>query len=267
MALRIFETKDAKYYLGLGNHFSSSLNIFEDVDFSDIDFMVFEGIGHITPNLYQNFPQYSELYKKITKDNPEINIYCVDIKSNFNNFVNVIDLLINGSFLGMGIAFLPKAKDMIKKQSRRCFLKNSGLFSLGAIFSSPLFMMIDGISGKYNIPPFNTLNNILTNTLPMPVSGFRDAIAAKKISEYLVPKHKKWNKGVQAAILYGAAHSGIETKLKNPEITNLTLKMYDYLLKSKDYNYIESLGLNRIEELKRIDNLQEVVNVYGCGLF
>ncbi len=42
MTLRVFETNDAKYYLGLGNHFFSNAPIFEEVDFSSIDFMVLE---------------------------------------------------------------------------------------------------------------------------------------------------------------------------------------------------------------------------------
>ena len=42
MTLRIFETEQAKYYLGLGDHLESSAPLFEEVDFSSIDFMVLE---------------------------------------------------------------------------------------------------------------------------------------------------------------------------------------------------------------------------------
>ena len=40
MALRTFETDDAKYYLGLGRHDQDSSPIFEDVDFESLDFLL-----------------------------------------------------------------------------------------------------------------------------------------------------------------------------------------------------------------------------------
>lgn len=47
MALRVFETADAKYYLGLGNHLSSSAPIFKGVNLGSLDFMVLES-GSLT---------------------------------------------------------------------------------------------------------------------------------------------------------------------------------------------------------------------------
>lgn len=60
-------------------------------------------------------------------------------------------------------------------------------------------------------------------------------------------------------ILYGASHSGIETKLKHPWITDATLWMYHDL-----FRYGDTKVLNEVREI--IPDQDEFVK-YDCELF
>ena len=62
---------------------------------------------------------------------------------------------------------------------------------------------------------------------PMPVVEMRNAITAKKPEDYLVPElSNKFNKKPNIALVYGAAHTGIEGCLKSKLYRDVLLKAY-----------------------------------------
>ncbi len=271
MTLRIFETDDAKYYLGLGRHNTSSKPIFEDLDFSGIDFIVFEDICFDPKTLEKHLihgEQYSELYDKIINENPHISVYGVDIrydsehdssKKKYSNYIFTLPITLGS------VAMLKIGGSIIKNRkriSRGEFLKKSSGLWLATFFTLPLFQRLLN-SGETDHPILNDIYNINSNIIPNPTLAFRDAIVVKKISEYLVPKHKMPGKKVQGAILYGAGHSGIETKLKNPWITDYTLKFFNDII---NYNPDSRKYLNEIRQVIN-DNRKIETKVYDCGLF
>ncbi len=261
MALRKFETENARYYLGLGNHTTSSNNIFEDIDFLEIDLLVFEDTpGLCSLDEIESNHQYEELYSRAIRENPRVSIYGVDIisLSACTAFEGVL------AALGLGFAY-KSSKILLKEQklmNRRDILKNIGIISGGTFLGSPVFSVANAVSGKYDVPGIAEYNNVKTNMFPTPPVGFRDAVIAKKISEYLVPKHRqdKDNK-VNVALIYGALHSGIETKIKNPWISDKTIHFYNDLL-----GYMSKEDLNQVREVIK-DNGSLKVVYHDCKLF
>lgn len=247
MSLRIFETDEAKYYLGLGNHLASSEPIFRNVDFSNLDFFVFEDFirknqdSSFLEDCIERDRQYKDLFRRIEAENPKIRIYGVDI-SNFDPVrigyaCGEISVLIVGLKL-----FNSSIKDLSKKMHRRSFLK--GLIS-SLVLSDYMQMLNTGETEVFSIG--NDFYNIKANIPPLlPDGSLRDAVISKKISEYLVPKHKKEGQKVKAGLLFGSGHSGIETKLKHPWITDKTLSFFSYLP-----NYCSKEKLNEVREIAR----------------
>jgi len=248
MTLQIFETEDAIYYLGLGNHFKSSAPFFEDVDFSELEFTVFESNGRFPlEKRLETHPQYGKIYNKAIKENPDIKFYTVDVDTSYLYVVSSSIINLSLGFCGFIFAGTNISKIIKEKQnlSRRDFLKGAGKISAGTILASPYLSILNGYSGKYGIPFFDDLNSINTNILPLDHS-FRDAVWAKKISEYLVPKHKRDGKKVKAAIVCGAFHSGVELKIKFPKIADLTISLYQDL-----FDYIPKKHINEVREITK----------------
>ncbi len=253
MALRTFETADAKYYLGLGNHETSSAPIFEDVDLGSLDFMVLESCYLSSPLKLINHPQYYELTKRYRDENRSATMYAVDYAP--PRIIKGCEMYVTGvsAFAGILSAVLG-----IQEITQENFL--GGLESLtgGAVLASEIELGL--LLGGKNPSVAITLNNIKQNCMPTPTFGFRDAVAAKKTGEYLVPKHQHQDGSkVQVGILYGAMHSGIETKLKHPWISNATIKLYHDL-----FRYGDTAALNEVREI--VPGQDDFVK-YDCGLF
>ena len=258
MTLRIFETDDAKYYLGLGNHLSSSAPIFEGVDFSSIDFMVLEfNPGAFDESVLKKRP-YQELTEKVMKDNPKIPFYSVDLDWDVQKVITYVG--IEGLVSGVGIAAALKSymndKHKAKTTSRRSFLKKAGQITAGIYAYGSLHPLTHG--GKYSIPEIETFTNLHRIIFPTPIIGFRDSLAAKKISEYLVPKYKQENRKVKVAILYGAAHAGIESKLRFPSLNKIPLNTYQGLFSKIELN---SIGIIQQEKGRLLEGY------HYCNLF
>ncbi len=256
MRLETFETNDAVYHLGLGNHRTSSAPLFKDIDFSDFDFMVFEDNGSdYLPRGLRMHIQYEDIYRKIQEENPDLPIFGVDIRvDNLSRFICTIGPPY------MALCALARAKKIIKnKESRRDFLRNAlglaGSFELLGLFG--LANTASGIEQK----TVNDAYTLKTNVLPTPLVGFRDAVTAKKVSEYLVPRYRQQERKTQAALLYGAGHSGIETKLKHPVIADATIKAY------RTVGYGDVHELNQVREVKKDDLGNLVILPHNCNLF
>lgn len=253
--LRTFETEDAVYHLGLGNHLTSSAPIFRNLDLSSLDFFVFEdGVDdEINLKRVTTSRQYRELYQKISEENLSLPIYGIDIKA------STISHLLESSIAMGGFIYACKIGHSLVTD-RRNLLRGMLGFTAGAILSLEVPEMLSLISGA-NLDAVREAYNLKSNVLPGHIGSFRDAIAAKKVSEHLVKKHKKDNQKVQVAMIYGGLHSGIETKLKNPEISDMTIGLYNELL-----GFSSKEELNQVRVLVREDE-EFRVKSYDCGLF
>ncbi|MFH0752866.1 MAG: twin-arginine translocation signal domain-containing protein [archaeon] len=265
MALRVFETGDAKYYLGLGNHAMSSAIIFDDVDFSKIDMFIFEDVGNprCLMDLSHGHKQYRDLYNRAVGINPGIAIYGVDVNPGVCNLFS--SLFFEGASAVYGGQAVYRSASFVlskrKELSRRGFLKNVGLIAGGLFLANQL------LAGTYcyserGMSTAIKLNSLRTSILPSSIVGFRNAVTAKKVSEYLVPRHKTGNKKVEVALIYGAMHSGIETELFNPTLADLTNELY--------YNKLDCCTkreMNDVREHKTAKDGHKYVISYDCGLF
>ena len=75
--------------------------------------------------------------------------------------------------------------------------------------------------------------------------GFRNAVIARKVEEYIVPNEMQPGTKLNVGILFGAAHSGIENNIQNRWLRNTTISAYEkfgYPGTSKD-------DLNRIRRI------------------
>ncbi len=257
MPLRTFETDDAKYYLGLGNHTDSSRPIFEDVDFSTLDMIVFEDSGYLFP-YYNKDKQYSEIFNEIMR-NSKAKIYGVDVYTGKWAMATELPLPIAG-----GVLLTRSVIGTIRKRrqlSRRGFLNNGLQGLLGSFLLSPMPMLANCKNTKEDIEVITKLNNVNSNLLPTLILGFRDAVTAKKISQYLIPLNKKEGRKLNVALIYGGMHSGIETKLKNPWISDRTIALYHSLLRCAPTE-----KLNEVREIVKNKRWNNVV-YHDCHLF
>jgi len=255
MTLQTFETKDAKYYLGLGDHTKSSAPIFEEVDFSSLDFMVFESGPFTSAEGFHKIlgydRQYSQIYERILKESKNISLYGLD-RADLSNIESAVeDVFESGLAISLAIVGLNKATK--KTATRRDILKGAGILFGG--------LCLTGIPIAVNLPKAPEINSIRTNLLPSPVLGLRDALAAKKIANYLIPKHKQEGRKLQVAIIYGAMHSGIELRLQHPSLNDATLAIYHDLL-----GYCSNETLNRVLEIRKEEEKISTSN-YSCDLF
>mgnify|MGYP001619926659 CR=1 FL=1 len=254
MALRTFETDDAVYHLGLGNHATSSEPIFRNVDFKDLDFFVFEDSGerdeYRCPNLkkfLKQHDQYKGVYQRIEKENPDLAIYGVDIKTSIiGSHTSLFGALALGIYTGIDSMV---DGDVIGTLE-------------GALLTVPLLnSLLNGRCSERGYDTIRRLYNIWANLLPIN-AYYRDGVIAKKTAEFLVPRHKRDNKKVRAGLLFGAAHSGIETKIKHPKIADITVYLHHNLLKNNTKK-----DLNEVREIVRDEqgNLRTIC--HDCDLF
>ena len=251
MPLRIFDTEDARYYLGLGNHITSSELLFRDIAFSSLDFMVFEdGDGRsedCKPALEEmlvTHPQYKGVYKRISEENPQLPIYGIDVRpEKYKPFVTLVER----GFSATGLII-----------TLRGILEKDPALLLGGLLIEPApLCMIDSFI-RYDTKLPSLFCSIHTTIFPLPMLGYRDAVVTKKTREYLIRKHKK-DKKPEVALLFGAGHSGIESKLKHPVLCNLPLRLYNRI-QSKE-------SLNEVREIKRTENGDLYTVYHNANLF
>ncbi|MBS3170113.1 hypothetical protein J4210_06545 [Candidatus Woesearchaeota archaeon] len=252
MALHTFETDTARYYLGLGNHGESSAPLFADVDISSLDFMVLERMGMVVPEQLFDDPQYSEITRQLRAE--AVPLYSVD----YDTGEGTSDLLFLSTMaVGLGTMAVGISEIIAGEYG-----EGSALVGGGSLPASVLYHLSRG-SALAEMPRrchSLVLNSLWTSLMPIPLVGFRDAVAAKKIGEYLVPKHRHEDGSkVQVGILYGLFHSGIETKLQSPWLADATLWLYHDL-----FGYGDTAELNQIQELVPG---KEQFTIHDCGLF
>ncbi|MDP3639990.1 MAG: hypothetical protein Q8R53_02185 [Nanoarchaeota archaeon] len=262
MVLRIFETDEAKYYLGLGNHLESSAPLFEEVDFSELDFMVFEDGGGSAEELLEYFfalPQYKALYPRILRENPHMGVYGVDCNPE-PDLSAAVEHVKQGAGLFLGVK---GCMDLWKSRKsspldRRAFLSGLAKGTLGAFLSMHWSWQF---RGEEDVAAVRALQNLSANFLPTPECGFRDAVTAKKVSQYLLPKYQQEGRKVHAALVYGTEHASLETKLQNPDLTEATLEFYHGF-----WGLGSNRELNRVIEVVRTGSYS-TASEYDCDLF
>ncbi|MFH1065461.1 MAG: hypothetical protein V1734_03085 [Nanoarchaeota archaeon] len=138
-------------------------------------------------------------------------------------------------------------------------------------------LLIDDSSGK---PEFRkgVINSELARIFiasverfpPMPVVEMRNAITAKKLEDYLVPELSNiLGKKPNLALVYGAAHTGIEGCLKSKLYRDILLKAYSltgyFGLCTDTFNDIwETIPCERDEESYPILGLEWIIRHYKC---
>ena len=255
MSLSTFETENAQYYLGLGLHDTPSASLFKDVDLSGLDFFVFE-INHITE--YPSNIQYNDLQDRLVSEN--ILSYAVDV--NPSMLITRASIALEGALVAaMGLYGYGSFKKMRDKTtlSRRRFLRGLGGTTASVLCASYPLQMVNAVMEDEGIPGANGLNSLRTSVLPLPHAAFREAVAARKIEEYLVPKHKKEGK-VKVGVVYGATHSGIETHLKYPWLRDIVLGLYQQI------GYGTKWELNEIRRFEERGS-ERRITIEDCGLF
>ena len=208
------------------------------------------------PREVKGFPQYQNLYGRLQNESPQAAVYGVDYcykddRSTYNAVSN--ELILRGTIMiSTSVVGVPKIinGDM---------MVGIGLLAAGVVAAYPIVPIKLEAHTKESHSFLTQLTAWGTSLLPTPIIGFRDAVAAKKISQYLVPKHKQEGRKVQAAILYGAAHSGIEAKIKYPWTADATLWLYHTL-----FHYGDTVELNQVREI--VPGKDDFVTE-DCGLF
>ncbi len=199
--------------------------------------------------------QYRNIFSRFQFENEQAQVYSVDYSTSRPALLT--DGLVDSTFLGASSLLVTTCG--LPEISNGNIGEGIGLCALGGI--AGYSVLASGFAaGNKNSHPINTgLASLRTSLIPTAIVGFRDALAAKKISEYLVPKHKQEGRKVQAAILYGAAHAGIEAKIKHPWTADATLWLYHDL-----FRYGDTAELNQIREI--FPGKDEFVED-NCGLF
>ncbi|MBR9683030.1 hypothetical protein GOV03_00645 [Candidatus Woesearchaeota archaeon] len=248
MSYRKFSTENADYYLVYAAHKEvTDEDILRQPEIESLDAIVLES-GELGYNETEIFidTQYSEIIKNIKQSQKKPLIYLVDV--NVTEEGELGGSIRDVAYLTLGVGLsLGAIRDFKKKSNRRQFLKG-GLKTLAALstFSIHFGQIINShIKGKA-IPVFPELNSAAGYFLPTSLHELRNAITARKIEEFIVPKlQKELGKKPLIAIVYGGFHAGIETDLKYVQLRDVVLSIY----KKIDYAGIKKHNLNAVFEI------------------
>jgi len=250
MNYKKFSTKNANYHMLPANHIDTDIsNMVKNLKY--LDGIIFES-SEISGNI-PNTDECSKFIIKVKNSKRNIPFYFVDVDLNLGGYLTSI------GFIGIqgGIAY-KLLKSSEKNYKRREFLKQglkivTGSLIFGGIFKKALDQFID-------VPILKESEMILDRLPPTQIFELRNAIAARKIEEFIVPKLKKINPKPTLGLVYGAGHSGIELDLKNKTLRDIVIESY----KKIDYLGIKKEKLNLILEL---DNKTKILNRYHINLF
>jgi len=227
-----FSTDNANYHIFYNNHL-----------YTDISDLVkntenFKGIVFETSGISGKLPLTEEgsiLLKKIEYSEKDLPFYFVDVDLNLGGYL----ISIGAIGIQAGIAY-KLCKSSEKNYKRREFLKQGlKIFGAGLIFGGYLEKVLNQFT---EIPVLEECEMVLDRLPPTPLFELRNAIAARKIEEFIAPKLKKDISKPEIAIIYGAGHSGIELNLKNKFLRDKVIESYrliNYLgLKKEKLNLI-----------------------------
>lgn len=284
MALKTFETRNAEYYLVLGQHDDDRGTSVLIDKLKDLDMLVLE-TWEYEPKRFakegRNHQQYKSMFDRINECRYDFPIFSVDYHT--TEFITpkyFSDLISNklprGAIALSGIYFLFKtATHLIANGMGMDTVNNfwtlspldTGLLGLGGI--SSLYLGFEDFYSRIvsksdsEVPILPEVQGIITSLVPTPLVGFRDAAAARKIEEYLLPEYFR-NRRPKVGIIYGDHHAGIKPKLQHKSLRDITLELYrriGYFGTTKDnINRVTRFYMSRNSELK-------VAEIADCGLF
>jgi len=263
MAYEIFEHNNVRYKLFLGNHIRSSYPMVKaSGKLKDLDVLVLEGSKN-PERIMESLDsiQYSEFLSRIPEENPNISVYYPDIFPSVSGVVASIS-----SELLQIIPMTVAAESITSKKkeiSRREALKAIGRIGVGLFFGLSYFgNFINAFYDGEDIEIISEANAIKSSALPNPIVGFRDAAIARIVEEYILPNEMQEGKELNVGIIFGAAHSGIEQKIRNKLLRDTTISAYESL----GYPGILKNDLSKIVRL-RYENGRYVIKEISINLF
>lgn len=258
MAFIKFNKNNVDYTLFLGNHISSSYPLIKNGGgLKSLDVLVIESGGYNLNYYYSlNSLQYKEIFEKIPFENPDIKIYNTDC---FPTDLGILESA--GMQAGSAIIPLIYGSNFFRvdhKITRREAIKRIGSIGLGlAILLSWVGTAVNGFSDGEYCKIVSTFNSANSSLLPSPVRGFRDAVNARIIEEYIIPNEKK-AETLNIGILFGADHTGIKEKIKYKFLRDKTIGVY----KKIGYHGIDKDTLNKIEKVTYQDRAYRFENIF-----
>ncbi|MBU2589965.1 MAG: hypothetical protein KKB39_04345 [Nanoarchaeota archaeon] len=234
MNYKKFSTENADYQMLPANHIHTDIsNMVKNLEY--LDGIIFEssGISGTIPIT----DECSKFIRKVKNSKKKFPFYFVDVDLNLGGYLTSIGIMgIQG-----GIAY-KLCKSSEKNYKRREFLKQ-GLkiltcsLILGGFFEKVLNQFME-------VPILKESEMVLDRLPPTPLFELRNAIAARKIEEFIAPRLKIIIPKPTIGIVYGAGHSGIELDLKHKSLRDLVIESY----KKINYLGIKKEKLNLILE-------------------
>jgi hypothetical protein len=242
-----FQTKNANYWLEcLGYHLDHSKPDCREFG-EDVDALVIES-GPRPESVYDE-----SLKKRIPIYIVDVGVTVPRINHPGKNAELPLDALIPLFILALSASSLSRgirgAKNMIKtgkKIGRRDFLK--GIAGVGAclLAISPweFFMKSIASSGEYK-GIGDDYWSAVTHIAPVPAIEGRNAVNARKIEEWVVPRlAEELGRKPNICLFYGNAHAGLEEDLKHKRLRDSILGLYAKF----DYPGLNKNELNIIKE-------------------
>lgn len=251
-----FNKNNVNYTLFLGNHVSPSYPLIKSGGgLKSLDVLVLEGSGY-SFNRFFGHIQYEEILEKIPYENPGIKIYNVDC--GFTTAGGFADIGVNTTITTIPFIYILKPFRE-HKITRREAVKRLGYLGLGLVAVLSDFGPFTYVfSDKEDNKIISSLTSARTSLIPLPKIGFRDAVNAKIIEEYVVPNEKKRSNTLNIGILFGGGHSGIKEKIKYKFLRDKTVNIY----KKFDYPGIDKDTLNKIERVTYQYRAYRIENIF-----
>lgn len=245
MAYEIFEKNGVIYKLFMGTHSISSYPMIGNSGgLKDLDALVLEnGTRNLKTfmDLFMHNTQYKELFENIPQENPGIKIYDVDFPVSVTGGLGTAaEILASAYAVKYGASALRKGEISRREVLKRTFKLGTGILGL-SLFGT----IINGLYNGEDVEIISEVNAVRSSVLVTPRIGFRNAVVARKIENYIVPAEKTPEKRLNVGILFGAAHSGIEHCIRYTWLRDRTIQAY----KLAGYPCTSKSELNKVRKL------------------
>lgn len=262
MGLTIFETERARYYLALSMHLSHKATSSLIPCVKDLDALVFESgrPSHEEWTSLGDQPEYGGLCDAINVVKPQLPLFAVDYprSEQSSNMSYNIDLavMLSGTYLaykGVGYLANPETRDIYHA------VQTSVGMWLGMC---NVVCWIEGLSERSRWW-ITTPHAVRTSLFPTPRDGFRDAVNAKKLEDWLVPRYAPEGRKMNIGLVYGSAHAGLRPKLKHKWLRDATVRLY----KSLNYWGAKKEDMNKVTEYRLKKGNLKIREQFDCGMF
>lgn len=262
MGLTIFETERARYYLALSIHVRHYATSSLCPHVKDLDALVFESgpTPHKEWTSLGDQPQFWELSDAINTVKPQLPLFAVDYprtEASSHQSSN-IDLLLTMSglyllYVGVGGLTQAETRDM-----QHSIATMAGIW-LG---SGQNPCLVESLSEK-SYRWITTPQAIRTSLIPTARGGFRDAVNAKKLEDWLVQRYAPEGRKMNVGLVYGAAHAGLRPKLKHKWLRDATVRLY----KTLNYWGAKKEDMNKVTEYRLKKGNLKIREQFDCGMF